>query len=106
MTGRVKQISIGSVLSLLELEVKNGELTVRHEGERAHFFLRDGKIAKAWFDEEEKPRGEECVYRVMTWQDGDFIFRSGKYTGEIEMDFPMSKLLLEFARRTDVGELG
>ena len=60
-------------------------------------WIPEGRIAKAWLDGDKDPRGEECVYRAMKWQEGDFVFRDGIYNGESEMDFPMSQLLLEFA---------
>ena len=103
MMGQLHHVSLASVLVLLEMELKTGELLLRREDETARLLLKNGRIMRAWTDGDADLRGENCVYHVLEWKDGEFVFRTMTPPGIVEMNVPMSQLLLEAARRMDTN---
>ena len=101
MMGQLQHVSLASVLVLLEMELKTGELLLRREGKTARLLLKNGRIMRAWTDGEPDLRGEDCVCHVLQWKDGEFVFRMMTPPGIVEMSVPMNQLLLEAARRMD-----
>lgn len=96
----VRGVSLSAVLQLLHLERKTCVLEVIGETDCGKLTLVNGELADA---EADGLRGEEAVYRVLTWHrprttiiDGVSVFRHS-------VTLPIPHLLLEAARRQDEG---
>jgi DNA-binding response OmpR family regulator len=76
-TGDVAQMSVATVLTLLELERRSGRLKVRGEGGRVALLeLIDGKFASGTLDD--KPwNSTDLLREVLRWKKGSFSFRGG-----------------------------
>jgi DNA-binding response OmpR family regulator len=76
--GDLAQMSVSTVLTLLELERQTGRLKIKGEAsESASFELSDGAFATALLDE--APIDVvELLRRVLHWKGGSFQFRSGR----------------------------
>lgn len=74
--GDLAQMSVSTVLTLLELERQTGRLKVKSvQGESASFELSDGAFALATLDE--APHDVVALLRrVLGWKSGSFQFRS------------------------------
>jgi len=101
-TGDVAQMSIATVLTLLELERRSGRLKVRGEGEHvAVLELTEGKFASGMLDD--KPwNSTELLREVLRWKKGSFTFRGnqGVVTDPGEQQ-KIGGLLLEAMRLED-----
>jgi hypothetical protein len=77
-TGDIAQMSVATVLTLLELERRSGRLKVRGEGGRVALLeLTDGKFASGTLDD--KPwNSTELLREVLRWKKGSFSFRGGQ----------------------------
>ena len=77
-TGDIAQLSVATVLTLLELERRSGRLKVRGEGGRiAILELTEGKFASGTLDD--KPwNSTELLREVLRWKKGSFSFRGGQ----------------------------
>jgi two-component system, OmpR family, response regulator len=101
-TGDVAQMSIATVLTLLELERRSGNLKVRGEGGRVALLdLTEGKFAAGSLDD--KPWSSTDLLReVLRWKKGSFSFRGSEGTvtdsGEQQK---IGGLLLEAMRLED-----
>ncbi|RLC82643.1 MAG: hypothetical protein DRJ03_18675, partial [Chloroflexi bacterium] len=96
--GNLRTLSLPSIVQINCNEQNQARLRLKHRGQEAHIFFADGNVVHAVSDSQV---GEEVVYELLTWEDGEF---------ELEMDVPppertitvgWSGLLLEGMRRID-----
>ena len=100
LRGELDQISLSSVLVILEMERKNGILLVEHGPEIGRIFLRKGRIIRAGI-EDPPSTGAPAVYQMVTWGHGTFDFLAGDVGGVDEIQASATYLLMEGARRID-----
>lgn len=100
LRGALDQLSLSSVLTVLEMERKTGILLVEREGGVARLFIRKGHVIRA---DSDTPRlsGAPAVYEALTWRTGWFDFLIGDIGGVDEIQASTTFLLLEGARRLD-----
>jgi two-component system OmpR family response regulator len=77
-SGDVAQMSIATVLTLLELERRSGRLKVRGEADKVALLeLTEGKFASGTLDD--KPwNSTELLREVLRWKQGSFSFRGSQ----------------------------
>lgn len=127
--GSLDQLSLASLLTMIEMERKSGILLLRRGSQSARLYCRDGRVVAARLFAASAPTtltGIDVVYKLLTWTDGRFDFSSvpvrlpGDATGGLrpipglggpsasaadrELDIPITHLLLESARRRDEGQ--
>jgi len=101
LRGQLDQISLSSVVTVLEMERKNGILLVEHGPQTTgRLFLRKGRIIRASVDEPVLS-GVAAVYDMLAWGDGSFDFLAGDVGGVDEIQASTTYLLIEGARRLD-----
>jgi hypothetical protein len=100
MRGEIDQISLASVLTILEMERKTGLLLLERPSGVARLYLRRGRVVRA---EIEEPRlvGAAAVYEVLAWAEGAFDFLAGDVGGVDDIQTSTTFLLIEGARRLD-----
>lgn len=102
-TGDVAQMSVATVLTLLELERRSGRLNVRGEGGRTALLeLTEGKFASGTLDD--KPSSSTDLLReVLRWKKGTFTFlrHQGVATASSGEQQRIGGLLLEAMRLED-----
>lgn len=113
LLGRLEQVGVSALLTLLEMERKTGELIVtRDNGEQrreasavvgpiGHIFVRKGKVIAAAIDGIAPPAHEECVYSMLSWATGSFEFHQGEVNVKETISASTTHLLMEGARRID-----
>jgi two-component system OmpR family response regulator len=102
-SGDIAQMSVATVLTLLELERRSGRLKVRGgDGNRVALLeLTDGKFASGSLDEQ-LWNPTELLREVLRWKKGSFTFRGTQ--GEVTVSGEQQKiggLLLEAMRLED-----
>ena len=85
IAGSLAHVSLASVLNMLSLDRKSGELRLALGGEEASLLLRDGSIVSASLAHRGDLRGERCVYELLRWDEGRFAFTEGVVTTEDEL---------------------
>lgn len=103
VSGAIEDISLASLLVLLEMERKHGLLILTHcdTGERCRVFLRDGRIVAAALDGVSLLRHAELLYHVLTWSRGAFEFKALPVEMKDEVQASTTHLLMEATRRLD-----
>jgi DNA-binding response OmpR family regulator len=101
--GDLAQMSVTTVLTLLELERQTGGLKVKSaEGQSATFELGDGALVTALLDE--KPHEVVALLqKVLNWKRGSFQFRSGKIEN-IGASQSLSSLMLQAMQAEDEAQ--
>ena len=106
--GSLDQVGFSSLLVLLEMERKSGELLVSRNAEKGFIQLRAGKIVNAMLEDAsanpETGRGAECIYHLLRWCAGRFHFIPREISAEDEIRQSTTALLMEGARRMDEKE--
>ncbi len=100
LRGELDQISLSSILTVLEMERKNGILMVEHGNQTGRLFLRKGRIIRAAIDDPAWS-GAPAVYQMLAWGAGSFDFLAGDVGGVDELQTSTTYLLMEGARRLD-----
>jgi DNA-binding response OmpR family regulator len=100
LRGELDQISLSSILTVLEMEQKTGILLVETTDETARIFLRRGRVIRAAVDVADL-QGTAAVYALLTWEGGAFDFLAGDVGGIDEIQTSTTFLLMEGARRLD-----
>jgi DNA-binding response OmpR family regulator len=100
-SGDVAQMSVATILTLLELERRSGRLKVRGEAQRVALLeLVDGKFAAGTLDG--KPwNPTELLREVLRWKKGSFTFRGGADIDDSGEQQKIGGLLLEAMRLED-----
>lgn len=98
-SGQLADMGVVDLIQTIEVSRKTG-LIHFSDGEKrqATVFFKDGRVIDA---EAGHLQGEDAVYRLLTWNDGEFeaLFRSVRRTPVIEMS--AQALLMEGMRRLD-----
>lgn len=100
MQGNLKDMTVADLIQHNCQDHKTATLHINHKGQQATLFFQDGAVLHAALG---KLQGEEVVYQILDWQDGQFSLE------EMEPDTApastisrsWSGLLLEGARRLD-----
>ena len=101
-SGDIAQMSVATVLTLLELERRSGNLKVRGEGGKVALLeLTDGKFASGTLDE--KPwNSTDLLRETLRWKKGSFSFRGSQgATSDSGDQQKIGGLLLEAMRLED-----
>lgn len=101
--GRLRDMSLPSLIQFLELEQKTGILTLSRGARRGHIYFDHGKITNAVLG---PARGESAVYRLLAWAEGDFALEpvAGQPPPEVTVTQSNHTLILEGMRRRDEGQ--
>jgi CheY-like chemotaxis protein len=123
LAGDLSEIGLPMLLTMLEMEQKNGMLELTHEQEGvAELYLKRGRVVHATLDytpggDDVKASGNdgdddgdelswgvedaECVYYLLKWTEGRFEFKPGNVAMEDRVGASTTQLLMEGARRLD-----
>lgn len=103
MMGDLSVIGPASLLTLLDMEKRTGELFLKRDAVEVRLSLRGGRIVDAVVVGNREIIGAECVYLVFTWSSGNFFLSGGDIAGPDRIGIPTTHLLMEGARRMDEG---
>lgn len=96
--GSLKELPLPDIVQLVSVSGKTGVFVLTATDQRGEIYLRDGEIVHAAAGE---MLGEEAVYELAIWQEGDFVFNPGVETTQHTIKKSNTNLLMEAARRID-----
>lgn len=96
--GSLKELPLPDIIQLVSVSGKTGKFTLSREGESGYVYLRNGQIVHAQLRD---VIGEEAVYALAIWNDGDFLFAAGEEPDRQTITRSNTNLLMEAARRLD-----
>ncbi|MGD8440187.1 MAG: DUF4388 domain-containing protein [Holophagae bacterium] len=98
LQGSLSELSLPDVIQLVSVSGKTGVFEVEHGDEAGRIYLRDGRIVDASVG---RLRGDNAVYEMAIWSDGDFTFKPGEETDTVTIHLSNANLMIEAARRLD-----
>ncbi|MEM6701419.1 MAG: DUF4388 domain-containing protein [Acidobacteriota bacterium] len=114
--GSLAELPLPDIIQLVSVSGKTGRFTLTRDDRAGQIYLRSGQIVHASSirrpevsedgegDQElrgSELTGEEAIYELATWNDGDFVFTPGEESADETIDKPNTNLLMEAARRMD-----
>ena len=96
--GSLKELPLPDIIQLVSVSGKTGVFILKTADQSGEIYLRDGDIVHALAGE---VQGEEAVYELAIWQEGDFVFKPGAETDVRTIKKSNTNLLMEAARRID-----
>ncbi len=96
--GSLQELPLPDILQLVAVSGKTGSFTIENGSEIGQIFLENGHIVHARMGRLE---GEEAVYELAIWPEGEFLFTPGEVPGPRTISKSNTSLLMEAARRID-----
>jgi len=96
--GSLKELPLPDIIQLVSVGGKTGVFQLKNQNDTGLIFLRKGQIVHAKVGSLE---GEEAVYELAIWREGEFVFTPGKETDQVTIERSNTNLLMEAARRID-----
>lgn len=98
LQGSLKHLHLADVIQLISVSGKSGKFHLKREDHLGQIYLKDGNIVHAEVDE---IKGEEAVYELAIWNDGEFHFEPDVEPAVRTISKSNTNLLMEAARRLD-----
>lgn len=98
LRGSLAQMNVLDLLQSLDMGRKTCALTLTNNGDSCKMFFTDGQINHAVYD---KLKGDEAVYKVLTWTEGNFEIDFKGSSSEQTTTQSTQGLLLEGLRLLD-----
>ncbi len=99
--GSIGDMSLSTVLAMLEIERRSGRLKVQGEdGSLVAFELEDGSVVGSRVSENDMD-AVESLREVLTWKNGRFWFRQNPTESQVSPPRSVNSLLLEATRQID-----
>jgi DNA-binding response OmpR family regulator len=101
--GALEQIGLPSLMTLMEIERKTGQLVILMEdlGDKARVYFLEGRVIRAKMDKRDAPKNAALIYQLFGRTKGKFDFRPVGVDAKDEIALPTAMLLLEGARLLD-----
>jgi hypothetical protein len=97
--GSLKELPLPDIIQLVSVSGKTGVFSLRRNGnDTGEIYLRGGQIVHAHVGD---LQGEEAMYELAIWPEGDFVFTPGQETDVTTIQKSNTNLLMEAARRID-----
>jgi DNA-binding response OmpR family regulator len=96
--GNLRSMNLTSIISINCNEGTLASLKIQHQDQQATVFFEKGEIVHAVLGGQ---TGEEVVYELLSWEEGDFVMTVGHSAPERTIYTGWSGLLLEGLRRID-----
>ncbi len=96
--GSLRELHLPDVIQLVSTSAKSGCFHIQNGPAKGFIWLADGAIVHARLDD---LAGEEAIYAMAVWNEGDFRFAPGEAAPETTITRSNTNLMMEAARRLD-----
>src|SRR6476659_11345380 len=102
--GSLKELPLPDIIQLVSVSGKTGVFSLRRNGDSSsgEIYLRGRQIVHAHAGD---LQGEEAMYELAIWPEGEFVFTPGKETELTTIQKSNTNLLMEAARRIDEWQI-
>lgn len=103
LRGSLSSINLADIIQLVSNSRQTGRFALtRENGQNGYIYLKNGEILHA---EVEEFRGEDAIFTLISWSEGEFQFEEGAFPMQTTVQRPITSLLMEAARRIDEWKL-
>ncbi len=98
LQGSLADIQLPDIVQLVSTTGKTGMFLLKRHAQEGRIYLKDGQIVHAELDD---LVGEDAVYEMAIWSEGEFTFHPGVAAPQITIHRSNTNLFMEAARRID-----
>jgi hypothetical protein len=103
LKGSLTSINLADIIQLVSNSNQSGRfILTRTSGQQGMIYLKKGEIIHA---EADVFKGEDAIFTLIAWDEGEFIFEEGAFDTPTSIQRPITSLLMEAARRIDEWKL-
>jgi hypothetical protein len=103
LKGSLTSINLADIIQLVSNSKQTGRFVLtRASGQNGFIYLKAGEIVHA---EVEDFTGEDAIFTLISWNDGEFVIEEGDHNVPQTVQRPITSLLMEAARRIDEWKL-
>jgi hypothetical protein len=103
LKGSLTSINLADIIQLVSNSKQTGRfILTRTNGQQGMIYLKKGEIIHATVEEF---KGEDAIFTLIAWDEGEFIFEEGAFDVPTSIQRPITSLLMEAARRIDEWKL-
>jgi hypothetical protein len=103
LKGSLTSINLADIIQLVSNSNQTGRfILTRTNGQQGMIYLKKGEIIHA---EAESFKGEDAIFTLIAWDEGEFVFEEGTADVPTSIQRPITSLLMESARRIDEWKL-
>ena len=102
MQGNLSDMTVMDLIQHNCMEQKTARLKLSQKNQSAEIYFQNGNMTHAVFGD---LSGEEAVYQIIPWEDGEFLLENGIIATETTITQNWSGILLEGVRRLDEQSL-
>jgi hypothetical protein len=103
LSGSLTSINLADIIQLVSNSKQTGRFVLtRNTGQKGAIYLKGGEIVHA---EVEEFKGEDAMFTLISWSEGEFVFEEGTFETRTSIQRPITSLLMEAARRIDEWKL-
>jgi hypothetical protein len=96
--GSLAELHLPDIIQLISVSGKTGVFHLTDGRQKGEIYLNEGRIVHAQLED---ATGEEAVYALAIWRQGEFRFDPGVPTDRLTITKSNTNLLMEAARRLD-----
>src|SRR6266852_8543635 len=96
--GSLKELPLPDIIQLVSVSGKTGKFSLTRDNDRGFIFLKNGQMVHATVGD---LSGEEAIYALAIWNQGDFQFSPGDEADRQTITKSNTNPLMEAARRLD-----
>jgi predicted regulator of Ras-like GTPase activity (Roadblock/LC7/MglB family) len=98
LQGSLRDMSVADIIQVNCQDKKTASVTLISNGKEAVIYFKEGSVVHATIDQ---TIGEEAIYKILSWDEGEFVLNVGAQSPEVTIKRNWSGLLLEGAKRLD-----
>jgi len=103
LKGSLQSINLADIMQLVANSKQSGRFVLtKNTGEVGYIYIKDGDIIHS---EVEHFNGEDAVFTLISWGEGDFVFEEQNFNASQTITRSVTSLLMEAARRIDEWKL-
>jgi hypothetical protein len=96
--GNLKDLSLVDIVQLNCRSGELAELALTRDGTQGRIYFADGQVVHVTYEDH---TGEEALYHLLKWPDGDFVIEKGVTCDARTVELPWTALLMRGLKRVD-----
>jgi hypothetical protein len=101
LRGDLNKVGLPTLLTIVDMERRSGIFVLQRGRQLGRLHVREGRIVRASIEGSRRHTGEQAIYQMLTWADGQFELWTAEVEGRDEIGQCIAHLLMEGMRRID-----
>ena len=97
LQGSLRDMSVADIIQVNCQDKKTASVTLISNGKEAVIFFKEGSVVHAAVDQ---TSGEEAIYKILSWDEGEFVLNVGAQSPDVTIKRNWSGLLVGRSKTT------